>query len=134
MYGPHIAGAAACLVLVDVGLTLLGHARLRRLLRIDATNGASSREEVAVVLERTVRAFAWVSARYPRSRCCLAQALALQRLLARRGIPVDVRIGVRREGRAIAGHAWVELAGRPLAERRDPRQRFVVLRSAVTMS
>lgn len=51
---------------------------------------------------------------------CLAQSLALQSLLRREGIPgSQVRIGVRRDARGFAAHAWVELDGAPLGERAE---------------
>ena len=51
---------------------------------------------------------------------CLARSLALQWLLRREGIPRSrVRIGVRRDERGFAAHAWVDLDGAPLGERAD---------------
>ena len=127
--GPGVALAAMWLVLVDLGLTALGHVRLQRLLRrLEWT--AASPANAAEALAHTTRAFRWVSNRYPRQRRCLAQAIALQSLLSRRGIPAEVRIGVRRDGSGIRGHAWVEVQGRPLAQRADPYRRFAALRSS----
>ena len=51
---------------------------------------------------------------------CLVQSLALQSLLHREGISRSlVRIGVRRDDRGFAAHAWVELDGAPLGEHRE---------------
>jgi hypothetical protein len=38
---------------------------------------------------------------------CLTQALAAQYLCSRAGYPTQIRIGVKREGTAIAAHAWL---------------------------
>lgn len=56
---------------------------------------------------------------------CLAQALATQMMLARRGITVEVRIGVARdEHRSFEAHAWVELGGRVLIGNLNDLDRF----------
>lgn len=48
----------------------------------------------------------------PRDPRCLAKSLVLTALLARRGIPSTLVIGVR--SAPFAAHAWVEYDGRPL--------------------
>lgn len=48
---------------------------------------------------------------------CLQQSLVLQWLLGRRGIPTDLRIGVRKELDGLHAHAWLEQAGAAIAER-----------------
>ncbi len=48
----------------------------------------------------------------PRDPRCLQKSLVLTELLARRGIPATLVIGVRPD--PFAAHAWVEHAGRPL--------------------
>jgi hypothetical protein len=45
---------------------------------------------------------------------CLPRSLALVRLLARRGVAAELRLGVRRENGQTFGHAWVEWQGEPL--------------------
>ena len=55
---------------------------------------------------------------------CLTQSLALARLLARRGIETDVRIGIRTDGGRLLAHAWVEWTGRTLNDRPANVQRF----------
>ncbi len=56
---------------------------------------------------------------------CLAQALATQSMLDRRGIAAEVRIGVARdEHRAFEAHAWVELGGRVLIGHVNDLDRF----------
>ncbi len=59
---------------------------------------------------------------------CLPRALVLQRLLARKGIDSLLRIGVKRDGGLLEGHAWVECAGVPIGEGPDLEQQFSVLR------
>ncbi len=58
---------------------------------------------------------------------CLPRSLALQRMLARRGIASELRIGVRKESNGaggIAAHAWVEVDGVPLGEPQAIEERF----------
>ena len=52
---------------------------------------------------------------------CAVRSLIVLRYLRRRGEPVSVSFGVRREPGRLDGHAWVSLGGVPLAEARDPR-------------
>jgi hypothetical protein len=49
---------------------------------------------------------------------CLPRALALQRLLAWRGLEARVRLGLEPGTRPRAGHAWVECGGVPVGD--DP--------------
>ncbi len=55
-----------------------------------------------------------VASRYlPGTGNCLVQALATQAMLARRGHPARIRIGVAKdEGGQLKAHAWVECEGK----------------------
>lgn len=50
----------------------------------------------------------------PYRATCLRRSLALWWLLRRRGIPADLRIGVRKDGGELQAHAWVEHNGQAL--------------------
>ncbi len=58
---------------------------------------------------------------------CLPRAFALRKMLAQRGIPSALRIGVRKEAATIAAHAWVEVDGRALGEPEAIEERFRAL-------
>ena len=58
---------------------------------------------------------------------CLVRAYTLQRMLRRRGIPSDLRIGINRSGAAISAHAWVEVLSQAVGEPEDIGDRFSVL-------
>jgi hypothetical protein len=58
---------------------------------------------------------------------CLARSLALARILARRGVDAEVRVGVRPEPGGLAAHAWVEWRGRALNEDAHVHDRFGIL-------
>jgi len=55
-----------------------------------------------------------VAARYVPDATCLAQALALQRLLSRYGHRAELRIGVAKEDGDLKAHAWLEREGKIL--------------------
>jgi hypothetical protein len=50
-------------------------------------------------------------------RPCLRRSLALYYFLGRLGYPIEIHIGVRKDGRDLHGHSWVTLDGRVLRER-----------------
>ncbi|HXS15590.1 MAG TPA: lasso peptide biosynthesis B2 protein, partial [Polyangiaceae bacterium] len=49
--------------------------------------------------------------RVPRDIKCLPRALALQRMLRRRGAAAEVRFGARRVDGEFRAHAWLEYGG-----------------------
>ena len=65
--------------------------------------------------------------RGPVAATCLSQSLALWLLLRRHGVEADICLGVRGGSVHPHGHAWVEYQGRPLNEKVDVRNRFLVM-------
>jgi hypothetical protein len=65
-------------------------------------------------LERTARLVDALFRQYPLHPSCLKKSLVLFGLARRRGLPAQLRIGVRKDGGALLAHAWVECAGRTL--------------------
>jgi hypothetical protein len=65
---------------------------------------------------RAVGAIAGAAARCHPGSTCVPRAVAAQILLRRRGHRAEVRMGFRRDGRRLLGHAWVEVDGRRVAE------------------
>jgi hypothetical protein len=65
------------------------------------------------------------AARLPWHPTCLRQALAVQRMLRRRGIPSRLHLGVTSATEGMA-HAWVSVDGRAVIGRRG-LERFVPL-------
>jgi hypothetical protein len=47
---------------------------------------------------------------------CLVRSLTLWAMLRRRGIPTDLRVGMRKSQGLIEGHAWLEYRGQPINE------------------
>ena len=83
-------------------------------------------DEPAVIREaaRMVNA----AARYsPMPATCLPKSIVLQQLLRREGIETALRIGVRKAGAALDGHAWLEYRGVPVADPPGVYDSFTVL-------
>lgn len=106
-----LVSAVFLLGAIRLGLWLLPFQTLNRLLqKITQLN-----TEVQKVNSDTVD-IAWavsVASRYIPGALCLAQALATQVLLGRRGYQTDLRIGVARGKKGqLRAHAWVESQGK----------------------
>jgi hypothetical protein len=81
----------------------------------EAPDPVSARQiglRLARAVDRTLRAL-------PADSRCIMQALVLCSLLARRGIPTSLVIGVRDPRESFLAHAWVELEGAPLQPTAD---------------
>jgi hypothetical protein len=106
----------ALLLPADLALRVLPFRQLERLARSGAHRG--NRQTVAEAAEvRRLDQLVRIAARrhlYPMT--CLRRSLVLQWLLARAGISVELKLGVRRDGAGIAAHAWIEYLGEPIGE------------------
>ncbi len=58
---------------------------------------------------------------------CLRGALALQKMLAERGVASDLRIGVRKEAGQLNAHAWLEYQGKMIGEAEKITEKFSTL-------
>ena len=66
----------------------------------------------ADAVERVPRAVSTAGRHVPGGRHCLAKALVAKALLDAEGIPVRLRVGIRRGANgALQGHAWLDLDG-----------------------
>jgi Transglutaminase-like superfamily len=93
---------AALLLCTDVCLRLFPLALVRRV--VHGCRGEHSSSDTSIPRLASAVAFA---GRCVRARC-LARALVLERLLACRGIPSEVWVGVQRDGGQLRAHAWLE--------------------------
>lgn len=59
----------------------------------------------------------------PTNGSCLRQSLLVWWLLRRKGMPAELRIGVRTQ-EGFAAHAWVEVDGQPINDAPDVAERF----------
>ncbi|MEE4238147.1 MAG: lasso peptide biosynthesis B2 protein [Anderseniella sp.] len=112
---------------VGASLRLLGFKRTRYLLerfapppvqkRLDETSPSENASRIA-------RLVGIAGYHGPYRATCLRQSLALWLLLRRRGIPAELRIGVRKETGDFDAHAWVDHEGVALNDRSDVSSRF----------
>lgn len=89
---------------------------------------AGDSEQVALAVSRA-------AAHHLLPMTCLPRALALRRMLARRGFSSRLRIGVRKESGGVAGiaaHAWIEVDGMALGEPEAIEERFQPLLPPLT--
>jgi Transglutaminase-like superfamily len=62
---------------------------------------------------------------------CLERSLALWSLLQRRGFPVELRLGARKQAGTFEAHAWVELNGVALNNPADEQRGFAPFDGAI---
>lgn len=62
---------------------------------------------------------------------CLAKSLTLWWLLARQGIPAQLRIGIRMEQERLEAHAWVECDGAALNEPDEHHKHYAAFDAAL---
>ena len=95
-----------------LGLWLLDFHPLQRLLSRVAEAPVGLRKGDRVAAEKVVWAVELAGRYMPKARTCLTQALATQVLLARRGHPTILHIGVlTTEREEFQAHAWLESEG-----------------------
>ncbi len=110
------------LLLVRVGLRALGLRRVLALLDRRLTSATAEGADNNFLALRTARLVA-AAARLT-GGTCLARSIVLVSLLKRRGIPAELRIGVRKAEGGFEAHAWVEAGGTILNDGPDVAQRF----------
>lgn len=113
------------ILVIDAELRLRGWNRCYARLAASAnppgrsTVGRIPPERVAWLVEQAARIIPWAAT-------CLRRSLALWGLLERSGTHTTLRLGFRQAAGSLEIHAWVELDGVPLNERRDVRSRYAV--------
>lgn len=124
---PGRPALAAALVGLTLGLRLFGFARVRAWMEGGPRGTTPDREPSSAELA-AARALVGAVERAAGFRVyrvsCLPRALLLRRLLAARGIPARLRIGVRREPGALHAHAWVTCGGESLDPDPTVEERF----------
>ena len=58
---------------------------------------------------------------------CLKKSLVAWWILRRKGIEIDLHIGVQKEGEVLHAHSWIELNGKILIDDENTIQRFCTL-------
>lgn len=107
-----IVSAVFLLGAIRLGLWLLPFQTLNRLVQKISQVNTDLQEVNLANVDRVAWAVS-VASRYIPGALCLAQALATQVLLGRRGYQTDLRIGVARGKKGqLRAHAWVESGGK----------------------
>jgi len=127
------------LVLAEAWWTLLGcYLALRRMsFETLATPVNSTPDEApglpdqVIPAERTGRLLGLASRLHLLPMTCLVRALALRRMLERRGIPARLQIGAGKTLNGIQAHAWVEVQGQAIGEPGDIPTRFATFKSVM---
>ena len=88
---------------------------------------AVARPQDAGRVDALVRVVASAANHHVKAVTCLERSLVLQWLLRRQGCPAELRIGVRPDIAGLDAHAWVEIDGEPVNDRRDIAQAFAPL-------
>ena len=116
-----LVGLVLLLPAIGAALHLLDFKRTRDLLARFAHSSeaplAAEGAAMADTAHRIARLVGIAANHGPYRATCLRQSLALWWLLRRRGIPAELRIGVRKEGGALEAHGWVEHQGQALDDR-----------------
>ena len=126
------------IVAVEAFLTLAWMRVLLRVAPARALRGVlSGAGGGAAVDRRVVEGFNRVAARTPIAHTCIHRSLALQRMLARRGAGVTLRIGLGRRPNLFPGHAWLERDGAAVNDDAELVARYeplTVTESALTVA
>jgi hypothetical protein len=104
--------AAAALLWARGSLLLVPFARLAA--RLGVSRAETPRESSLGQSAEAVRvrwALGAAARRLPWRSSCLVRALAGRRMLARRGVPCTLYLGVRRAGGSVEAHAWLRCGG-----------------------
>ena len=113
--------AIALLPLFSLGLRAFGLVRFQSLLTRRPLPAQVPTAVDASLLAAQVNRAARHS---PLAVSCLARSLLLGWMLRRRGIPGELRIGVRLAAGTIEAHAWIECGGVPINDRAAITEEF----------
>jgi Transglutaminase-like superfamily len=124
----------ACLLLPLISISLRWrrfrktNASLQHFLSVPYRSQNPDAQARAALTARMVRAVGRHGIGHPN---CLKESLAIRWLLARPGIPSDLRLGVRKDGEKFEAHAWVECGGTPLSDLQTKPPHFAAFDAAV---
>lgn len=116
--------------LVEALLLTAGFKRTAALIWKSLPASQTAQNDVDRTLARYARLMKKVSRVAPFGRC-LAQSLALGRLLQQRGIAVELVFGQSKVNQKLAAHAWLEYQGKPINESTNVAQHYLPFRTPV---
>jgi len=96
-----------------------------------ATSGTRDRSSTfTAARQKRLEWLVGVAGRHVVPTPCLTRAIALARILGKRGVKTDVRLGVRQIDGRLDAHAWVELDGRAINDDEAHVRRYAPLESS----
>lgn len=118
--------AALALAIARLALAALPFRAVLRVLRLLRDDRSPASQPAVAAIDRVAGAVTAVAGRLPWRSTCLVRSLAISSVLARRGMPCGVCLGVAKDldGRVIA-HAWVRCGDHVIDG--DPTTRFVAI-------
>lgn len=122
----ELVRAWATLPAVWFGLRVLPLRRLLRTPVVPALEGHLEGRGGADTARRATRLVNAAARFSPFPHSCLSRSIVLWRLLQRRGVAAEIRVGVRRDRGPMAAHAWVEVDGEPVNDAPDVAERHAV--------
>lgn len=96
--------------------------------------GRYPRGGTPAVVAGVVTPVARVARRLPLRSPCLVRSVSAQAMLARRGVPSDLRIGVRPAEGMLEAHAWLEVDGVVVNDRADIGGSFAAFLDPIDLS
>ena len=124
---PSLITTSFTIAAMDLSLRVFGFSRSIAMVR--KLTRATKQSDDLDYAEAVVRRVAVCSSFHVGRAECLEQSLAAFLLLRRRGVAVDLRIGV--QPFPFAAHAWIELNRRPIVEIPEVITRFTPIEVAV---
>ena len=109
-----------------LALRWLSYDRLRTLIRLNSDEKADPVRTLAIARRLHKRIYL-ASRLHLLSMTCLPRAFALRWMLARHGIPAQLRIGIGKTATGILAHAWVDVKGETIGESEDIPERVKIL-------
>lgn len=124
-----LARSTTALALVGLSLRLSGFRRtFERLERRTAASPIGYPGDRDLEIQQAAESVTRAAYHMPLYRpSCLPQSLVLWHLLRRRGLPAELRIGVRKADGDFTAHAWVEYGGQVINDTPDVAQRFAMV-------
>jgi hypothetical protein len=112
------------LLVFDIGLRALPFPKLQTYTAQLATHPISSPEQTRKLLFSINNAVDHACYNHIYPMTCLRRSLVLQKMLSKRGIATELKIGVRKEAGQLSAHAWVEYQGKSLGEIERVNEQF----------
>jgi hypothetical protein len=116
--------AVVLLPAMEIALRLGGLRLVHRAIGLERRSGMRAGNGGTLDAQQLARLVAAAARWGPWRASCMVRSLTLQCLLKRHGLESRLRLGVRKAGKSLEAHAWVEHQGRPLNEPANVSQNF----------